>query len=202
MVLQNSELEAGTHLFADIFINTFGYVKGASFEPELGMASIVDGFHDSEGYILSPMMEGPLDLLTDRIPMSKKLEFMKTSKFIGLMAKTRDEPNGTVQSDGTMIKPVPPVDADKIEKGYQRSKVLLQAAGADPKTIFRTHIRGAHPGGTAGIGRVINKEQETEVLGLFVSDCSAFPDSPGKPPVLTTVALSKHLAGRLTEEHL
>jgi len=80
--------------------------------------------------------------------------------------------------------------------------VLLKAAGADPKTIFRTHIRGGHPGGTAGMGRVINNEQETEVSGLFVSDCSAFPDSPGKPPVLTIVALSKHLAGRLAEEHL
>ena len=202
VILQNSGLEAGSHLFADTFINTFGSVKGASFEPELGMASIVDEFHDSEGYILSPMMEGPLDLLTDRIPISKKLAFMNTSKLIGLMAKTRDEPNGTVQSDGTIIKPVPPVDADKIEKGYQRSKVLLEAAGVDPKTIFRTHIRGAHPGGTAGIGRVINKEQETEVSRLFVSDCSAFPESPGKPPVLTIAALSKHLAKRLAEEHL
>lgn len=202
VILQNSGIEAGSHLFADTFINTFGNVKGANFEPELGMATIVDEFHDSEGYILSPFMEGSLDILTDRIPLSKKLAFMSTSKLIGIMAKTKDEPNGTVQSDGTIIKPVPPADAEKIEKGHERSKVLLEAAGADPKTIFRTHIRGAHPGGTAGIGRVINKEQETEVLGLFVSDCSAFPETPGKPPVLSIVALSKHLARRLAEEHL
>lgn len=202
VILQNSGIEAGSHLFADTFINTFGNVKGANFEPELGMATIVDEFHDSEGYILSPFMEGSLDILTDRIPLSKKLAFMSTSKLIGIMAKTKDEPNGTVQSDGTIIKPVPPADAEKIEKGHERSEVLLEAAGADPKTIFRTHIRGAHPGGTAGIGRVINKEQETEVLGLFVSDCSAFPETPGKPPVLSIVALSKHLARRLAEEHL
>jgi choline dehydrogenase-like flavoprotein len=202
VILQNSGLEAGTHLFADTLITTFGSVKGANFKPELGMASIVDEFHDSEGYILSPNMEGPLDLLTDRVPLSKKLAFMNTGKLIGVMAKTRDEPNGTVHPDGAINKPVPPVDAEKIEKGYERSKVLLEAAGADPKTIFRTHIRGAHPGGTAGMGRVINNEQETEVSGLFVSDCSAFPESPGKPPVLTIVALSKHLAGRLAEEHL
>jgi choline dehydrogenase-like flavoprotein len=202
VILQNSGLEAGTHLFADTLITAFGSVKGASFEPELGMAAIVDEFHDSEGYILSPAMEGPLDLLTDRISLSKRFAFMKTSKLVGVMVKTRDEPNGTVQIDGTIIKPVPPVDADKLEKGYQRSRVLLEAAGVDPNTIFRTHIRGGHPGGTAGVGRVINKEQETEVSGLFVSDCSAFPESPGKPPVLTIVALSKHLARRLVEEHL
>jgi len=202
LILQNSGIEAGSHLFADTFINTYGAVKGANFESELGMATIVDEFHDSEGYILSPFMEGPMDLLTDRIPFSKKLAFMSTSKLVGVMTKTKDEPNGTVQSDGTIIKPVPPVDADKIEKGHQRSKVLLETVGADPKTIFRTHIRAAHPGGTAGIGRVINKEQETEVSGLFVSDCSVLPETPGKPPVLTIVALSKHLARRLAEENL
>jgi len=202
VILQNSGIEAGSHLFADTFITTFGTVKGANFGSELGMATIVDEFHDSEGYILSPFMEGPMDLLTDRIPLSNKLASMNTGKLIGVMAKTKDEPNGTVQPDGTIIKPVPPVDIEKVEKGYQRSSVLLEVAGVDPKTIFRTHIRAAHPGGTAGIGRVINKEQETEVSGLFVSDCSAFPKSPGKPPVLTIVALSKHLAGRLAEEHL
>ncbi len=202
VILQNSGIEAGSHLFADTFINTFGVVKGANFEPELGMATIVDEFHDSEGYILSPFMEGPMDLLTDRIPLSNKLAFLNTGKLIGVMAKTKDEPNGTVQSDGTIIKPVPPVDAEKVEKGHQRSRVLLEAAGVDPKTIFRTHIRAAHPGGTAGIGRVINKEQETEVSGLYVSDCSVFPETPGKPPVLTIAALSKHLAKRLAEEHL
>ena len=76
----------------------------------------------------------------------------------------------------------------------------MEAAGADPKSIFRTHVRAAHPGGTAGIGRVIDKEQETEVSGLFVSDCSAFPETPGKPPVLSIIALSKFLAKRLADE--
>jgi choline dehydrogenase-like flavoprotein len=49
---------------------------------------------------------------------------------------------------------------------------------------------------------VINKEQETALSGLFVSDCSALPETPGKPPVFTIVALSKHLSRRLAEGHL
>jgi choline dehydrogenase-like flavoprotein len=202
VILQNSGVAAGTHLFADTLINTYGVVEGAQFGPELGMATIVDEFHDSEGYILSPFMEGPLDMLTNRIPLGKRLQSRNLGRLVGVMTKIKDEPNGVVRADGGIEKPVPQVDVEKIERGYQRSRVLLEAAGADTKSIFRSHIRAGHPGGTAGMGRVVNREQETEVLGLFVSDCSVFPETPGKPPVLTIAALSKHLAKRLAEEHL
>jgi len=121
-------------------------------------------------------------------------------KLIGVMAKTKDEPNGIINTDGSFEKPITEVDQEKIDKGFERSSLLLEAAGADQKSIFRTHVRAAHPGGTAGIGRVIDKEQETEVSGLFVSDCSAFPETPGKPPVLSIIALSKSLAKRLADE--
>ena len=194
IILQNSGVDAGSHLFADIFINTFGFVKEANFENELGMATVIEEFHESEGYILSPFLEGPLDLLTDRVPIMKKKIALNLHKIIGIMAKTRDEPNGKVNADGSILKPVPEIDKKKIEKGYERSRFLLEQAGADPKSIFKTHIRGAHPGGTAGLGRVVNKDLETEISGLFVSDSSVFPTSPGKPPVLTIVALSKYLS--------
>ena len=200
IILQNSGINAGSHLFADTFINTFGVIQHANFENELGMATIIDEFHDSEGFILSPFIEGPLDLLTDRISLSNKIRSLNVKKLIGVMAKTKDEPNGKINADGSFEKPITEVDQEKIDKGFERSSLLLEAAGADPKSIFRTHVRAAHPGGTAGIGRVIDKEQETEVSGLFVSDCSAFPETPGKPPVLSIIALSKFLAKRLADE--
>jgi choline dehydrogenase-like flavoprotein len=200
IVLQNSGLEAGSHLFADTLITTFGVVKEARFGSELGMATIIDEFHDSEGYILSPFMEGPLDILTDRISFMKKLNAFNLNKIIGIMAKTKDMPNGRVNADGTIKKPVPESDQRKIDKGYERSRQILIEAGAEPKSIFRTHIRGGHPGGTAGIGRVIDKNLETEIQGLYVCDCSAFPAVPGKPPVLTIIALSKYLAQVLSEK--
>jgi len=163
------------------------------------MATIIDEFHDSEGYILSPFMEGPLDLLTDRIPVTRKLVAGNMGEVIGVMAKTRDSPNGKVNADGSIVKPVPEVDQAKLDRGHERSRLLLKAAGAEPKPIVRTHVRAAHPGGTAAVGRVIDKDLETEVSGLYVCDCSAFPDTPGKPPVLTIVALAKYLAKRMAQ---
>jgi choline dehydrogenase-like flavoprotein len=57
-----------------------------------------------------------------------------------------------------------------------------------------TKIRGAHPGGTAAIGEVVNKNLETRIKGLFVSDASVLPTSPGLPPIVTIVALAKRLS--------
>jgi choline dehydrogenase-like flavoprotein len=200
VILLNSGLDAGSHLFADTLVTTFGVMKESGFTSELGISTIIDDFHDSEGYILSPTMEGPLDLLTDRFPFSKKHVILNLSKLIGVMAKTRDTANGTVFADGSFEKPVPQVDRDKIDKGYERSKELLLAAGVEPRSVFRTHIRAGHPGGTAGVGRVVSKDLETEVSGLYVCDCSVFPEAPGKPPVLTIVALAKYLAAILATD--
>lgn len=72
-------------------------------------------------------------------------------------------------------------------------KILLEA-GADPGSLCKEAVRAGHPGGTAGIGRVVNADQETEISRLFVSDASVLPEAPGMPPVLTIVALSKRFS--------
>jgi choline dehydrogenase-like flavoprotein len=197
VILQNSEIEAGSHLFADTLINTFGIKRDADFSSELGMATIIDDFHKSEGYILSPFMEGPLDLLTDRIPLSKKINVRNHNKLIGVMTKITDLPNGRVYPNGSFEKPMVREDKEKIDNGFRRSKQMLEQAGVDSSSIFCTHIRAGHPGGTAGIGHVVNNELETEVSGLYVCDCSVFPITPGMPPVLTIIALAKYLANLL-----
>jgi len=70
-------------------------------------------------------------------------------------------------------------------------------AGVNLKLLYKTEVRAGHPGGTAGIGRVVNADQETEISRLFVSDASVLPRSPGAPPVLTIVALSKRFSKKL-----
>ena len=57
--------------------------------------------------------------------------------------------------------------------------------------------RGAHPGGTAKIGEIVDSNLETEISNLYVCDASVLPISPGKPPILTILALSKRLADYL-----
>ncbi|MDD3985164.1 MAG: GMC oxidoreductase [Methanobacterium sp.] len=72
--------------------------------------------------------------------------------------------------------------------------------GADASSISSTPIRGAHPGGTAAIGKVFDKNLETCIKGLYVSDASVIPQAPGRPPILTITALSKRLSNIIIKE--
>jgi len=58
-------------------------------------------------------------------------------------------------------------------------------------------VAGGHPGGTAAIGEIVDKDLQTEVNNLFACDASVLPTAPGLPPILTIVALAKRLAKQL-----
>ncbi|MHC4592251.1 MAG: GMC oxidoreductase, partial [Planctomycetota bacterium] len=68
---------------------------------------------------------------------------------------------------------------------------------ADTNSFVVTRPQGAHPGGTAAIGKVVNADLQTEVDNLFVCDASVLPNAPGLPPIPTIVALAKRLAKAL-----
>ena len=53
---------------------------------------------------------------------------------------------------------------------------------------------------TAKIGEIVDSNLETDIKNLFVCDASVLPISPGKPPILTILALSKRLADYLKKE--
>jgi choline dehydrogenase-like flavoprotein len=57
--------------------------------------------------------------------------------------------------------------------------------------------RGAHPGGTARIGQVVDENLKTEIENLYVCDTSVIPEPWGLPPVLTCIGLGKRLAKHL-----
>ena len=82
--------------------------------------------------------------------------------------------------------------------GVATAGAILQNAGAE--TIFTsTVLRSAHPGSTAPIGSIVDKNLKTGVDGLYVCDGSVFPEAPGIPPILTILALSKRLSKHLIE---
>lgn len=199
-ILQNSGIPAGNGLFADLYINTYGLVDGAQYPSELGMATIMD-LRDKEGMILSPIVDNPLDMFL-YLPLFQKWNARRTHRLLGLMAKTADDAVGTVDENGVIHKPLTKDDQTRLDKGKQLSSEILVQAGANPKSIFTSPVRGAHPGGTASIGTVVNTQLETEVSRLFVCDASVFPTAPGKPTALTIVSMAKRLAKTLATEYL
>lgn len=200
IILQKSGLtNAGGNLFVDLFVNTYGMIDSKMGE-EAGMATLIDEFHSEHGFILSPIMDTSLHMFL-YLPIFRKTRALRRDKLLGIMTKISDEDSGVVHADGTISKSVTSKDEERLRMGIQISKDILAGAGSSPKSIFTTGVRGAHVGGTAGIGRVVNSEQETEISRLFVSDGSILPKAPGVPPVLTIIALSKKLAHRIASEY-
>ncbi len=190
LILRNSGIEdAGREIFFDPFVSVGGYLKDINFNTEVQMAGLVVG----ENFVLSPHFSSfiraniPDDSVTDE-------------DILSIMVKTPDGCRGYVDDDGDVVKINTIQDIRYLAEGVATAGFILKEAGVDPNTIGSTVYRGAHPGGTAPIGKIVDSNQETEIKGLFVSDASVLPISPGKPPILTILALSKRLADYLIDK--
>jgi choline dehydrogenase-like flavoprotein len=204
IILLRSGLEnAGSNFFADPLVNTIGIIEKSGSENELSMATIIDEFKEQYGFIISPAPVSESTLAKLRyLPFFKKIYAFRRRQTLSLMTKITDDAVGRVEIDGTIHKPLTENDRKKLDKGDEISREILLQAGASSRSLFKSNVRAAHPGGTAGIGRVVNTDQETEISRLFVSDASVLPEAPGLPPVLTIVALSKRFSKKLALEYL
>jgi choline dehydrogenase-like flavoprotein len=191
-VLQRLGLSAGSKLFCDLFTVVYGITKDVGLSKEPTMAIFNKEFFEREGFILSPFLDTPLSLVAANVKYYKIA--IKRDKVLGIMVKIKDDMLGQIYKNGRISKQLTENDKTKLEKGNKIAKEILIEAGVNPNSIVTTKPRGAHPGGTAAIGDVVNKNHETKIKNLFVADASVLPEAPGLPPILTIVALSKRLA--------
>jgi len=193
VILQASGIDgAGMQLFIDLYVNTVGVTKDVGMLGEPAMALVNHQFHQSKGFVLSPYV--PTYRASALAEFGAKGLTLRRRKLIGLMAKTADELEGRVYPDGTFSKPVTERDWARLNEGSTISAEILCEAGADPRSIVASKIQGAHPGGTAAIGKIVDRDLQTEIGNLFVCDASVLPKAPGLPPILTILALAKRLA--------
>jgi choline dehydrogenase-like flavoprotein len=196
LILQASGIDAGKGLFIDPLVNTWAGTKGLNLLHEPTMALVGLQWHDERGFLISPMS------LSSRVvrfvDMGKAALTTSPKNTIGMMTKIRDDRAGVVYSNGTISKPLTASDRRKLEEGSARCKEILIQAGGDPKDVWVSKTQGAHPGGTAAIGEVVDANLETKVSGLFACDASVLPTAPGLPPMLTIGALAKYLGKRLS----
>ncbi len=147
---------------------------------------------EERGFILSPFVNQP-----------RRVRFLEAGlrgfalpvdRILGVMVKTTDDGAGRVASDGRISKPVTPADRGRLDEGAAAARRILETAGVSPGSVLVSHVQGAHPGGTAAIGRVVDEGLRTRIPSLFVCDASVLPSAPGLPPILTIVALARRLA--------
>ena len=202
VILQRSGVRSGRHggqtgsgLFCDLLVNTYGVARDVEFIREPTMTLFDGEFHEEEGLILSTFANQ--SWLGRIMEMGIAGVRLPTRGLMGIMTKIADEATGCVNPDGTVSKRVSPADQKKLSKGVEISTEILIKAECKPSSIIVSRPQGAHPGGTAAIGRVVDADLQTEVDNLFVCDASVLPIAPGLPPILTIVALAKRLGKKL-----
>jgi len=180
-------------LFTDLFITVGGFLKNVNLHMEIPM-----GVKSEFGpYFLSPHYSNQLLTLVNEKGFSPD-----EGDVMGIMIKIADEANGKIHEDGSISKVLTLRDLNLFKEGYNKSIELLLAMGIEPTSISSTPIRGAHPGGTAAIGKVVDKNLETSITGLYIADASVIPQAPGRPPILTITALAKKLSKNLKNQIL
>jgi choline dehydrogenase-like flavoprotein len=197
VILQSSGIEeAGSNLFIDVMVTTYGVHKYLNliFEPQMSMVNL--DYHQSKGFLLAPCVSHNRQIRF--IEAGMKGFALPTNRILGIMTIITDEASGRVFPDGSVSKYLTDQDSERLNQGTAISREILVKAGVDPETFVETYPAGAHPGGTAAIGRVVDINLETRISNLFVCDASVFPKASGLPPILTIIALSKRLAKRIS----
>ena len=179
----------------DLLVNTYASTKSLNLIHEPTMALVDMQFHEEKGFILSPFVNHSRGLRMSEVGLSGASASDKN--LVGIMARHDGPESRPSYPDGSFSKPVTPLDWQKLNEGSAMAKEILVKAGGDPKSVMVSKVQGAHPGGTAAIGEVVDKNLETRLSGLFCCDASVLPAAPGLPPMLTIGALGKYLARQL-----
>lgn len=196
VILNASGIEqAGKGLFIDTLVNVYGTVDEAVRSVEPTMSLVNTEFHDDRGFLMAPFIN--YSRSTRMIEGGAGLAARSLRHIFGMMVKTSDDPIGEVRADGTVSKPVTEADRRRLDDGAALAGDILVAAGARRDSLLISKPQGAHPGGTAAIGTVVDTDLQTSVDGLFIADASVLPRAPGLPPMVTIGALARRLGRTL-----
>jgi choline dehydrogenase-like flavoprotein len=151
-----------------------------------------------EGYLMTDMVfpAAPTALFTARMFRFNKMLSQRST--LQILIKSKDELGGKLTNRGGVRKILDKTEKQKLSKGCQRAREILENAGA--RSIFRTGYLAAHPGGTVKVGDLLDSDLKTEYENLYVCDCSVIPEAWGLPPTATIIGLGKRLAGHLAGE--
>ena len=116
---------------------------------------------------------------------------------IGVTVTARDEVGGGLSTDGRYHKSIDAVVFDRLTRGEQAARVILERAGA--VDVFKAPMFPGNALGTLRVGIDVDASLETSVRDLYVCDGSLIPENGRVAPTLTLLSLAKYLADILTQ---
>lgn len=190
-VLERSGIRGEPRLFVDPVLTLAAEIPGARLDSEVPMPFIVD----RGAFIISPYFDFLSHFFGRRWPW-------RSRDVLSLMIKLADEPSGE-SGIGGIRKALTPVDKARLESAVELAAEIMVRAGARRDGIVRGLINAGHPGGMFPLSAAERDTVHHRTLppNVYIADASLLPESLGKPPILTIIALSKRV-GRVCRERL
>ena len=113
---------------------------------------------------------------------------------MGLFVKLAEDDSGEIFPNERTSKPMTSNDIKRMKKGVDVAKEIMIKAGAKEKSISELKWAGGHPGGTIEMGKHVERNFKSSFENLYVCDASLFPVSPGSPPSLGIMGMSRLLS--------
>lgn len=190
-VLERSGIRGEPRLFVDPVLTLGAEWPAARLATEVPMPFIVD----RDRFIISPYF----DYLTY---VSDPRWRWRSANILSLMIKLADEPAGEAGANGVR-KALSAEDKKRLAEAVELTTEIMVRAGVRKERILPGLLNAGHPGGMFPLTRAQKETLHSPALppNVYIADASLFPDSLGKPPILTIIALAKRV-GRLCRERL
>jgi choline dehydrogenase-like flavoprotein len=172
---------------------------------EMTFTHAIESFAETEGFIIGNLSaEGVAmtalmraNILRHNLPRLPRIK-----RGIGLFVKLADDHMGSISADESISKPFTENDARRMKRATDLAREIMIKAKVKEGEIAVARAIGGHPGGTAAMGEAVNTDfSSTQAENLYVCDGSVIPSSPGVPPSLTIMALSR-LLGKMLLGHM
>lgn len=180
--------------FIDPSFTLYGRVPGFR-----GIDSFCSAFEakPEEGIILK---DSSVHKLPFRLFMLLYMQFSRMLAYresIGITVMAHDEVGGGLSADGRYHKTLDAAVFDKLARGEQAARAILERAGA--RDLFKAPMFSSGALGTLRVGSDVDTKLETSVRDLYVCDASLIPEEGRVAPTLTVLCLAKYLADILTQ---
>jgi len=191
LILERSGIPCRPRLFVDPVLCVAAEWTNSGLDKEVSMPFVVE----KDGYIISPYFDYLSFFFNRRWPL-------RSGDIMSLMIKLADRPEGSISSRG-IRKTLHPEDKAKLDEGVALCRQILSRLGIPEEKTFLGTINAGHPGGMLPLtDREAASFHPTALPeNVYVADASLFPNSLGKPPILTIIAMAKRV-GRICRERL
>jgi len=210
IMIRSGISNAGKNLFMDPMTIMYGFTdekNGGSYgDPTFSYAieshAEKDGFMIGNSKSLGTCMV--MALKKGRINVKNLIKLPQYRQGMGLFVKIADQDKGKVYSNEKTSKIITDFDIQRMNNGLKLAKKIMINSGVNPESIILSRWAGGHPGGTVKMGKFVDRNFKTEFENLYICDASIIPESPGAPPSLAIMGmsrlLSKILLGRINPD--